>query len=276
MRRPRLQRQVLLGDRLEDPGLQGVCCGEDEVCCGGGRWESDPDHSYGWCCPAGQACGDELETCRAVCKAPAFECGTECCNEHAACCPAGFDEEVVCCADDEECLKMIKPGMAGITPDSPTVCCPQERVVTALTVSRICCPPGSVRQPSGGLSTVGRPVLHRGQGLRLDLLRLHAELPPAVRRRQAMRVRLPPGRREEGGLPRRRRPRPGAAAERRRQGHDLRGDGGRRRQDGRRGGEAQDARPRPPARRAPGIEEVRVKLTREGRRLCAGAGSSRS
>ena len=50
---------------------------------------------------------------------------------------------------------MIKPGMVGITADSPTVCCPEERVVTALTVSRICCPPGSVRQPGGGLSTAG-------------------------------------------------------------------------------------------------------------------------
>ena len=50
---------------------------------------------------------------------------------------------------------MIKPGMVGITADSPTVCCPEERVVSALTVSRICCPSGSVRQPGGGLSTAG-------------------------------------------------------------------------------------------------------------------------
>ena len=33
------------------PGLQGVCCDQDEVCCGGGRWDRDPDDTYGWCCP---------------------------------------------------------------------------------------------------------------------------------------------------------------------------------------------------------------------------------
>jgi hypothetical protein len=46
------------------------------------------------------------------------------------------------------------PGQSAITPDSPRVCCPPERLVTA-TAQHICCPPGKVRQPSGGLSTRG-------------------------------------------------------------------------------------------------------------------------
>jgi hypothetical protein len=137
------------------PGLQGVCCDVDEVCCGGGRWEKDPDHTYGWCCPAGQACGAEVGTCKASCKAPMFECGENCCNEDAACCPVDSEDFPICCPDGHDCVKQITPGNAGITPDSPYVCCPPEQLVTALTVSKICCPPGSVTQPGGGLSTAG-------------------------------------------------------------------------------------------------------------------------
>jgi hypothetical protein len=137
------------------PGLQGVCCDETDVCCSGARRASDPDHTYGWCCPQGQACGEELGDCKASCKAPSFECGQHCCNEHAACCPVSSEDDPICCPDDHDCVKQIQPGQAGITPDSRYVCCPPERLVTALTVSRICCPEGSVRQPSGGLSTGG-------------------------------------------------------------------------------------------------------------------------
>lgn len=137
------------------PGLQGVCCDPDEVCCLGARREKDPEHTYGWCCPAGQTCGDELGDCRAVCKAPMFECGQECCNEGASCCPIGADEVPMCCPDEHECVRQIQPGQAALTPDSPNVCCPPDQLVTALTVNRMCCPEGSVTQPGGGLSTAG-------------------------------------------------------------------------------------------------------------------------
>ena len=136
------------------PGLQGVCCDVSETCCGPMANPGDPDHMYGWCCGEGYDCGEEFDTCKAVCKAPKFECGEDCCDEGAACCPVN-DGEPMCCPDGEDCVKQITQGNVGITPDSPYVCCPPERLVTALTVSKICCPPGSVRQPGGGLSTAG-------------------------------------------------------------------------------------------------------------------------
>jgi hypothetical protein len=41
------------------------------------------------------------------------------------------------------CSKQIQPGQGGITPDSPTVCCSEKRVVP-LSGTKICCPPGQV------------------------------------------------------------------------------------------------------------------------------------
>jgi len=137
------------------PSKQGVCCGDTDVCCTGAHRPSDPDHIYGWCCPEGYTCGAELLDCRAACTAPSFECGEHCCDEDAACCPVESEDDPVCCPDGHGCVKQIQPGQAALTPDSRWVCCPPERLVTALTVSRICCPEGSVRQPGGGLSTAG-------------------------------------------------------------------------------------------------------------------------
>ena len=136
------------------PGLQGVCCDQEEKCCLGFSNPKDPEHTYGWCCPADSECGDELDSCKSACKAPSYLCGDDCCDQDAACCPVTEDKPI-CCPDGMECTKQITPGNIGITPDSPYVCCPAEQLVTALTVSKICCPEGSVRQPSGGLATAG-------------------------------------------------------------------------------------------------------------------------
>ncbi len=136
------------------PGLQGVCCGETDTCCGPTSNPRDPDHQYGWCCGEGYECGDELNACKSICKAPMYECGSDCCDQDAACCPVREDDPI-CCPEGTDCVKQITPGNIGITPDSPYVCCPPEQLVTALTVSKICCPTGSVRQPSGGLATAG-------------------------------------------------------------------------------------------------------------------------
>jgi hypothetical protein len=132
------------------PGLQGVCCGESDVCCSGAHRASDPDHTYGWCCPEGQACGEELGDCKASCKAPSFECGQHCCNEDAACCPVDSEDDPVCCPDENDCARQIQPGQTALTPESRYVCCPPEQLVTALRTP-MCCPQGSVRVPGGGL-----------------------------------------------------------------------------------------------------------------------------
>ena len=130
----------------------GVCCGPDEVCkdgecttckfgekecgqkCCPESWECCVDDAgKSHCCPPGRFCCD-----------PALEL---CCANGETCC---FDAvgKRTCCPPGVECAKMILPGDIGITPASPLVCCPPERYSTAVPAG-VCCPPGSVKNPSG-------------------------------------------------------------------------------------------------------------------------------
>jgi hypothetical protein len=114
-----------------------TCCAKGSECC-----KVAPK-----CCPPGKFCfwtipykqGEPIVCCR---------------RKDEAGCAVGAPgrQKATCCREPSKCFRMILPGQGAITPDSPWVCCPEERVVP----NQACCPPGTVSMggalviPSGG------------------------------------------------------------------------------------------------------------------------------
>ena len=155
VRRARLQRQVLLRDRLEDARACRVSAATRPTRAAG-RWRTRaiPTTSTAGAAARATSCGDEFEyvSARSARRRSSSAASTAATRTPPA---ARSTTAAACCPDGHDCVKQITPGNVGITPDSPYVCCPAEQLVTALTVSKICCPDGSVVQPGGGLSTAG-------------------------------------------------------------------------------------------------------------------------
>jgi hypothetical protein len=112
------------------------------------------------CCPKGKRCvNGKCERCPSHRRACGKKCcpkGHDCCFDDSgkkiccdtkkqSCCMVGppGKQEITCCAAGTSCAPMILPGNAGITSDSPQVCCPPPRVVP-LTGRDVCCAPGYV------------------------------------------------------------------------------------------------------------------------------------
>ncbi|HEU4658414.1 MAG TPA: hypothetical protein VFR97_12855 [Capillimicrobium sp.] len=156
-----------------------TCCAEGEECENGRCVKTCPRgrvRCRDRCCERGERCVEGR--CR-KCSKGRRGCGDTCCPKGHDCCyddkrficcdtkrrscchvgPPG-KKQVTCCPKGTTCGPMILPGNGGITKDSPTVCCPPDRVVP---LGRdICCPPGTVSL-GGKLTTVSGLCCPKGQ-----------------------------------------------------------------------------------------------------------------